>query len=104
MKMRLLSLILTLVCLPAFADALWIDVRSADEYASGHVQEAINIPHMDIGQRIADVSSNKQQEIKLYCRSGKRAGMAKQTLEKMGYTNVTNIGGYEEAKIEASRE
>lgn len=104
MKHSLYALLLSFICLPVFADAVWIDVRSADEFAGGHVQEAINIPHTDIGAKIAAVSADKNQEIKLYCRSGKRAGMAKQTLEQMGYTNVTNVGGYEEAKIEASRE
>lgn len=104
MQRYLTALIFSCLCLPVFADAIWIDVRSADEYAGGHVEAAVNIPHTEIAGKISAVSGDKNQEIKLYCRSGKRAGMAKQTLEQMGYTNVTNIGGYEEAKIEASRE
>lgn len=77
---------------------LLIDVRTDEEFDSGHLQDAINIPHQIIGEHIADLTSSKSQEIILYCRSGGRAEIARTTLLDLGYTNVTNAGGYEEIK------
>ena len=77
---------------------MWIDVRSAEEYSTGHVEGAPNIPHDVIGEKIASVQPDKDAEIHVYCRSGRRAGIAKETLEGMGYTNVTNAGGYDDVK------
>ncbi|MFQ5675120.1 MAG: rhodanese-like domain-containing protein, partial [bacterium] len=77
---------------------LWIDVRTPEEYATGHLQGALNIPHDAIGDRIPDVAPDKHQAIRLYCRSGRRAGIAKATLEELGYANVFNEGGYEEIR------
>ncbi len=77
---------------------LIIDVRTDEEFDSGHLQGAINIPYQIIGEHIADLNSSKNQEIILYCRSGRRAEIAKTTLLDLGYTNVNNAGGYEEIK------
>ncbi|MBC8402650.1 MAG: rhodanese-like domain-containing protein [Candidatus Marinimicrobia bacterium] len=77
---------------------LIIDVRTDEEFDSGHLQEAINISYQIIGENIADLTSSKNQKIILYCRSGRRAEIAKTTLLDLGYTNVTNAGGYEEIK------
>ena len=79
-------------------EPIWIDVRSAEEFAGGHLDSALNIPHTEITGRIVDVTTDKQAEIHLYCGSGKRAGMAKEALEELGYTNVTNEGGYKDIK------
>lgn len=79
-------------------DALWIDVRSAEEYASGHIEQAINIPHTEIADKIATLQANKDKTIYVYCRSGRRSGLAKESLEKLGYSNVINLGGLEDAK------
>lgn len=75
--------------------AFVIDVRSAQEYASGHVDDARNIPHDIIGAKIDSLTSNKTAQILLYCRSGNRSGAAKQTLVGLGYSNVVNAGGYD---------
>lgn len=89
------------VCLSAMAgltmaaDALWIDVRSAGEYSMGHLPQALNIPYTDISSEIGAYANSKKQPIKLYCGSGRRAGIAKEVLEEMGYTSVSNEGGYE---------
>ena len=84
-------------------DAFWIDVRSAEEYATGHVSPAVNIPHTEIVARIGEVTTDKDAEIYLYCRSGRRSGLAKDALEQAGYTNVVNLGGLAEAQAEAAR-
>ena len=81
---------------PAKAKGIWIDVRTPEEYESGHLDGAINIPHDQIAAKIAAASPDKNAPVNLYCRSGKRAGIAKQELEKLGYTRVTNHGGYQD--------
>jgi len=84
------------------SDPLWIDVRSPDEYASGHVEDAVNIPYTEIGARIGEVTEDKDAVIYVYCRSGRRSGIAKQTLLEAGYINVVNLGGMEEAQGKAA--
>ena len=78
------------------AKGIWIDVRSAEEFNSGHLQNAVNIPHDQIIEGIKAVSSDKNAPINLYCRSGRRAEIALNELKKAGYTNVTNHGGYDD--------
>ena len=82
----------------AAEDAIWIDVRTAGEYQSGHIESAANIPHNQITEKIAELQLEKDTPILLYCRSGRRAGFALEALEKLGYSNVTNIGGLEDAR------
>ena len=74
---------------------LWIDVRTVEEFNSGHLEGAINIPHGDIGHKISAVAGDLGQPIHLYCKSGTRAGLALEILMEMGYQDVTNEGGYE---------
>lgn len=78
--------------------AVWLDVRTTEEYATGHIEGAINIPHNEIAQRIAELDLDKATPIVLYCKSGRRAGIALETLTNMGYSQVTNEGGYEAIK------
>lgn len=78
------------------AKGVWIDVRTAEEFQQGHLQGAHNIPVDVITAQIAKVEPNKNAPVNLYCRSGRRAEVALQELRKMGYTNVTNHGGYQD--------
>ncbi|TVZ39156.1 phage shock protein E [Alteromonadaceae bacterium 2753L.S.0a.02] len=73
---------------------IWIDVRSPEEYSGGHYSEAVNIPHTEIKKHIAELTTDKDADIRVYCRSGHRSGIAKKDLEAMGYTHVINEGGY----------
>ncbi len=94
---RLFGLILaSLVSLSVWADALWIDVRTPQEYAQGHVEGALLVPYQEIGQRIGSIAPDRDAEIHLYCRSGRRAGIALETLRAMGYTRVVNEGGLDD--------
>lgn len=71
-----------------------IDVRTAEEFASGHIKGAINISYEQIAEGIKLIPSLKKDDsILLYCRSGHRAGIAKQTLENLGFQKVQNGGG-----------
>ncbi|MDO4223003.1 MAG: rhodanese-like domain-containing protein [Acinetobacter sp.] len=75
---------------------VWIDVRSAEEFATGHLHGALNITPAEIAEQIQRVEPNKDAPIHLYCRSGRRAEVARQTLLDMGYRNVKNHGGYDD--------
>ena len=87
-------------------DGVIIDTRSAMEFESGHIADAIVMPHDTIDQTIASVAPDKSTPIILYCRSGNRAGIAKGVLNDMGYENVVNLGGLQEAQaaIDAARQ
>ncbi|MCA9332594.1 rhodanese-like domain-containing protein [Candidatus Saccharibacteria bacterium] len=68
-----------------------IDVREPSEYASGHVQGAINIPPSELmsgAKALDDVP--KDTEIVLYCVSGSRSNVAKNILQNMGFSNLVN--------------
>ncbi|MBK8754001.1 MAG: rhodanese-like domain-containing protein [Candidatus Competibacteraceae bacterium] len=77
---------------------LVIDVRTAEEYRQGHVQDALNIPYDEIASRIAAVTSDHDTSIVLYCRSGRRAGIAEQALRQIGYGRIENKGGLDDMK------
>ena len=68
-----------------------VDVREADEFASSHVDGAVNVPLSLIisGQGLVD-NVSKDDHIIVYCNSGNRSGVARQMLEAKGYTNVIN--------------
>ena len=91
-----LVLLTGLTSMSAFANPIWIDVRSVEEFNQGHLPGALNIIHTDIADKISAVTSDKTAEIQLYCRSGRRSGLAMEALQKLGYTNVHNAGGYAE--------
>ena len=84
----------------ALADALWIDVRSTAEYAEDHIDGDLNIPHDQIAAQIAKHVTDKNAEIRLYCRSGNRAGIALKELQALGYTNISNEGSIGDARRE----
>ena len=78
------------------AKGVWIDVRSAEEFNAGHLQDAVNIPHDKIIDGVKALGSDKDAPLNLYCRSGRRAEAALTELKNAGYTNVINHGGYED--------
>jgi len=97
-------LLTLLISSPLWAgEAYWIDVRSQGEYEAGHVEDAINIPHTEIAGRIAGVTEDKATPLYLYCRSGRRSGIAMEALQEMGYSQVINVGGYEDAQTKAAQ-
>lgn len=77
--------------------AIWIDVRTAEERADGYLVGVSHIPHDQMADRIGEVTTDKDQPIHLFCRSGNRAGIAIETLQKLGYTNLHNEGSFEDA-------
>lgn len=71
-----------------------LDVRSVEEYQSGHLPKSKNVP-LDSLQRI---QVDKNKELYVFCYSGSRSAMATRQLKQVGYTNVTNIGGIQKCK------
>jgi phage shock protein E len=72
-----------------------IDVRTAEEFAAGHIDGAINIPFEIIVPELAKLNIDTDAEVVLYCRSGNRSGIAQESLVKQGYTNTYNAGGFD---------
>jgi len=103
LRNTLFLLLLAIPLLSWAADPLWIDVRTPEEYAAGHVSEAVNIPYEEIVDRVTEVTSDKDALIYVYCRSGRRSGIAKEALNGAGFNNVVNVGGLQEALNKAAQ-
>jgi rhodanese-related sulfurtransferase len=71
--------------------AMLLDVRTREEYASGHVEGARNIPVQELPARLSEVGETHRPVV-VYCRSGARSAMAAQILGRAGY-DVHDIGG-----------
>ena len=70
-----------------------LDVRRPDEFAAGHIPNAINVPNESIGTAEIPELPDKDQLIMVYCRSGRRSKEASEKLVKLGYTNIVEFGG-----------
>jgi phage shock protein E len=70
-----------------------VDVRSATEYASGHVPGAINIPVSEVADRLTDLTPHKGQGVVLYCEQGGRALRAATVLLSAGFPDVRHLKG-----------
>ena len=70
-----------------------LDVRTAEEFADGHIPGAINYANEDIGTEEIEILPDKTQLILVYCRSGRRSKEAAEKLVKLGYTNIVEFGG-----------
>lgn len=75
------------------SDYVILDVRTLDEYNSGHIENAIVILYDEIEIKAEDILKNKDQLILVYCRSGRRSKIAAESLVKLGYTNIKEFGG-----------
>lgn len=77
-------------------NAFLVDVRTAAEFADGHVVGSTNIPLDQVAQHVAKFENKKH--IIVFCKSGNRSGQAKVILEQNGFTNVTNGGTWQEVQ------
>ena len=85
-------------CLGAQADAVWIDVRSSAEHMIDRIDGDVRISYDEIVAKADALFPDKSTEIRLYCRSGGRAGKAMTALQEAGYTHVFNMGGIDDAR------
>ncbi len=75
-------------------DVQLVDVRSAEEFAAGHLANAINIDVQEPDfQAVATEKLQKDKKVYVYCRSGRRSLLAGEMLAKDGYTVVDLDGG-----------
>lgn len=78
--------------------ALVVDVRSPEEFRSGHVPGAINISLGELRESLPRQVKDKQQVLLVHCLSGGRSAIVKQQLKGMGYANVFNLGSFARAQ------
>ncbi len=74
-------------------DYVILDVRTEEEYAEGHIENAVLLPDYEIGSKAESILTDKNQMILVYCRSGRRSADAAKELISLGYTNVLDFGG-----------
>jgi phage shock protein E len=77
--------------------AMVIDVRSVNEFESGHIMQAQNLPLDRIEMSALSVVRDRNKVLLLHCSTGVRSNMAKKKLEGLGFKNVFNLGSYERA-------
>ncbi|QFU77928.1 rhodanese-like domain-containing protein [Halioglobus maricola] len=80
---------------------MWIDVRTPAEFNTDHLEGAHHIPFDQIEAGIMSLALSKDSEIYVYCAVGGRAEVAKESLERRGYTRVVNVGSLENARTVA---
>jgi phage shock protein E len=70
-----------------------LDVRTPAEFAAGHVPGAINVPHDELQGRLAELAGLRDKDVVVYCKSGRRAGLALELLGRNGYTRLRHLDG-----------
>lgn len=70
-----------------------LDVRTAAEFAAGHVPGALNISHDELPARLGELAALRDKPVVLYCRSGRRTQLAEDTLRKAGFTRLLHLDG-----------
>lgn len=68
--------------------ALVLDVRTPAEFAAGHVPGAVNVPFDELDRRAAELPADRDAALVIYCRTGRRSGIAADTLRRLGYSRV----------------
>ena len=76
----------------SLSGAVLLDVRTPQEYKEGHIPKSKNVP-LQMIDRVTSVVKTKDTPLFVYCYSGSRSNQAVNELRRMGYSNVTNIGG-----------
>jgi rhodanese-related sulfurtransferase len=71
-----------------------IDVRTPEEFAAGHIPGALNIPYDMLSTRLHELQGHQDDEVVVYCRTGRRAKIAEQALTEAGFVNVRDLAGH----------
>lgn len=80
-----------------------LDVRSEQEYASGHVPDALHVPHDELAERLPELGLSKENPVVVYCERGPRAGRAADILLAAGYRDVRHLEGHMSAWRDSGR-
>lgn len=75
------------------ASTLILDVRTPDEFASGHVPNAVNIPHDQLAARLSEIEDFRNTTVVVYCERGGRAGKAASVLSGAGFSKIRHLEG-----------
>ena len=75
-----------------------VDVRTKEEYDSGHIANSLLIPYDEIEKKAPALLTDKNAAIIVYCRTGRRSEIAAKALIGMGYANVADMGGISDWK------
>jgi len=70
-----------------------LDVRTAAEFAAGHVPGARNVSHDELAGRLDELTALRDKDVVLYCRSGRRTALAEDVLRKAGFTKLLHLDG-----------
>lgn len=70
-----------------------VDVRTAEEFANGHLRDAKNIPLADFGSRIGELDKSKGKSVVVICQTGTRADKAIKLLQAAGFEDVVGLEG-----------
>ena len=73
---------------------LLLDVRSPGEYASGHLPGAVNIPFDELPRRTEEIAEFRDRGVITYCESGRRAGIAEESLKSAGFRAIGDLQGH----------
>jgi phage shock protein E len=77
------------------AGARLVDVRTVEEFASGHLSGAVNIPVSELERRLTELGP-KGQPVVVYCASGFRSASAAKTLTQAGFGTVADLGSMDD--------
>ena len=88
----------------AAADVL-IDVREADEFATGHLQGAVHIPRGLLEFKLSAMPALQARDLNvvLYCKTSGRAALSAVAMQSMGYLNVSSLAGGYDAWVAAGK-
>ncbi len=74
-------------------EVIILDVRTEEEYNSGHIKGAILIPEPEITAKAGELLTDKEATLLVYCRSGRRSALAASALQELGYSTIYDFGG-----------
>ncbi|ENY71847.1 rhodanese-like domain-containing protein [Aeromonas diversa] len=72
---------------------LLLDVRTAEEFAAGHIPGARNLSSAELNERMGELKGFEQKPVVIYCRSGRRASEVITRLEKAGFNQLYHLSG-----------
>lgn len=74
-------------------DAVVLDTRNAEEFADGHILDAVNVPLSELEDRIGELESMRQRPLVVCCRTGQRSARAGSILRRHGFGTIYKLGG-----------
>lgn len=100
MKNKLFALIFIFLSVSTFAygKTVYLDVRTPKEFEQEHISQAINIDVLNSTFTTEVSKLSRDDDYKVYCRSGKRSAQAVSIMKNLGFKHLKNLGGLEDAK------